>query len=150
MSFPRLCSTASHVFCLRESFSPENENSDLFSVKMSTCLPFFAENMNYANGFPCPAVRTNFIDHSSQSAWTAEPHVPASWEAAGFVSSPVGAAPRGCGSPAPSLTLALGVALCSGQLVSMSDGGLGWPPSLWRNLPCGHSVKGLRHRGCPR
>ncbi|XP_063116934.1 transmembrane protein 131-like isoform X2 [Cavia porcellus] len=57
-------------------------------LELSDYSAFPEENMNYANGFPCPAVRTNFIDHSSQSAWTAEPHVPASWEAAGFVSSP--------------------------------------------------------------
>ncbi|XP_027628373.1 transmembrane protein 131-like [Tupaia chinensis] len=50
---------------------------------------FPEENMNYANGFPCPAeVPTDFLEHHSQSAWSAPPSVPAAWGHAGFVGSP--------------------------------------------------------------
>ncbi|KAJ8782469.1 hypothetical protein J1605_010177 [Eschrichtius robustus] len=47
------------------------------------------ENINYPNGFPCPAeVQTDFIDHSSQSAWNSPPNVPTAWGHAGLISSP--------------------------------------------------------------
>ncbi|XP_057583250.1 transmembrane protein 131-like isoform X2 [Hippopotamus amphibius kiboko] len=50
---------------------------------------FPEENMNYPNGFPCPAdVQTDFIDHSSQSAWNSPPNVPTAWGHAGLISSP--------------------------------------------------------------
>ncbi|XP_047305884.1 transmembrane protein 131-like isoform X37 [Homo sapiens] len=50
---------------------------------------FPEENMNYANGFPCPAdVQTDFIDHNSQSTWNTPPNMPAAWGHASFISSP--------------------------------------------------------------
>ncbi|XP_036708555.1 transmembrane protein 131-like isoform X10 [Balaenoptera musculus] len=50
---------------------------------------FPEENINYPNGFPCPAeVQTDFIDHSSQSAWNSPPNVPTAWGHAGLISSP--------------------------------------------------------------
>nr|XP_031540177.1 transmembrane protein 131-like [Vicugna pacos] len=50
---------------------------------------FPEENMNYPNGFPCPAeVQTDFVDHSSQSAWNSPPSVPTAWGHAGLISSP--------------------------------------------------------------
>ncbi|XP_047422764.1 transmembrane protein 131-like isoform X2 [Sciurus carolinensis] len=50
---------------------------------------FPEENMNYANGFPCPAeVQTNFIDHNSQSTWNTPPNMPSAWGHASYVSSP--------------------------------------------------------------
>ncbi|XP_071470692.1 transmembrane protein 131-like isoform X1 [Marmota flaviventris] len=49
---------------------------------------FPEENMNYANGFPCPAeVQTNFIDHNSQSTWNTPPNVPSAWGHASYVNS---------------------------------------------------------------
>uniref|UniRef100_A0A8C9QHF3 Transmembrane protein 131-like n=1 Tax=Spermophilus dauricus TaxID=99837 RepID=A0A8C9QHF3_SPEDA len=50
---------------------------------------FPEENMNYANGFPCPAeVQTSFIDHNSQSTWNTPPNMPSAWGHASYVSSP--------------------------------------------------------------
>uniref|UniRef100_A0A8C6EP13 Transmembrane protein 131-like n=1 Tax=Marmota marmota marmota TaxID=9994 RepID=A0A8C6EP13_MARMA len=50
---------------------------------------FPEENMNYANGFPCPAeVQTSFIDHNSQSTWNTPPNVPSAWGHASYVNSP--------------------------------------------------------------
>lgn len=50
---------------------------------------FPEENMNYANGFPCPAeVQADFIDHNSQSTWNTPPNMPAAWGHASFISSP--------------------------------------------------------------
>uniref|UniRef100_A0A8C6D6V1 Transmembrane protein 131-like n=1 Tax=Moschus moschiferus TaxID=68415 RepID=A0A8C6D6V1_MOSMO len=50
---------------------------------------FPEENMNYPSGFPCPAeVQTDFIDHSSPSAWGSAPSVPTAWGHAGLISSP--------------------------------------------------------------
>lgn len=76
------------LFCLRARIQ--------FSMKMFTCddiLPFFVENMNYANGFPCPAdVQADFIDHNSQSTWNTPPNMPAAWGHASFISSPVSVA----------------------------------------------------------
>ncbi|XP_005400982.2 PREDICTED: transmembrane protein 131-like, partial [Chinchilla lanigera] len=57
-------------------------------LELSDYNAFPEENMNYTNGFPCPAVRTDFIDHNSPSTWNTEPNVPAAWEHAGLVSSP--------------------------------------------------------------
>ncbi|XP_076995870.1 transmembrane protein 131-like isoform X2 [Tamandua tetradactyla] len=49
---------------------------------------FPEENMNYPNGFPCPAdIQSDFIDHSSQSTWNAPPNMPTAWEHASFISS---------------------------------------------------------------
>ncbi|XP_023579437.1 transmembrane protein 131-like [Octodon degus] len=56
--------------------------------ELSDYNDFPEENLSYANGFPCPAVRTDFIDHNSQSTWNTEPTLPANWDQAGFVSSP--------------------------------------------------------------
>uniref|UniRef100_A0A9L0SFG6 Transmembrane protein 131-like n=1 Tax=Equus caballus TaxID=9796 RepID=A0A9L0SFG6_HORSE len=50
---------------------------------------FPEENMNYHNGFPCPAeVQTDFIDHNSQSTWNTPPNVPTAWGHAGLISNP--------------------------------------------------------------
>ncbi|KAM4811793.1 transmembrane protein 131-like isoform X4 [Urocitellus parryii] len=50
---------------------------------------FPEENMNYANGFPCPAeVQTSFIDHNSQSTWNTPPNMPSAWGHASYVNSP--------------------------------------------------------------
>ncbi|XP_078222500.1 transmembrane protein 131-like isoform X11 [Callithrix jacchus] len=50
---------------------------------------FPEENMNYPNGFPCPAeVQTDFMDHNSQSTWNTPPNMPAAWGHASFISSP--------------------------------------------------------------
>ncbi|XP_008070098.1 transmembrane protein 131-like [Carlito syrichta] len=50
---------------------------------------FSEENMNYTNGFPCPAeVQTDFIDHNSQSSWNSPAAMPAAWGHASFISSP--------------------------------------------------------------
>ncbi|XP_053439177.1 transmembrane protein 131-like isoform X3 [Nycticebus coucang] len=58
-------------------------------LEMNDYNAFPEENMNYANGFPCPAeVQTDFIDHSSQSTWNAPPNMPAAWGHASFISSP--------------------------------------------------------------
>ncbi|XP_010626304.1 transmembrane protein 131-like [Fukomys damarensis] len=57
-------------------------------LELNDYSAFPEENMNYANGFPCSAVRTSFIDHNSHSAWNTTPGVPATWEHAGFVGSP--------------------------------------------------------------
>ncbi|XP_012922681.1 transmembrane protein 131-like isoform X2 [Heterocephalus glaber] len=57
-------------------------------VEVNDYSAFAEENMNCANGFPCPAVGTNFIDHNPHSTWNAAPRMPATWEHAGFVSSP--------------------------------------------------------------
>ncbi|XP_023369242.1 transmembrane protein 131-like isoform X5 [Otolemur garnettii] len=58
-------------------------------LEMNDYNAFPEENMNYANGFPCPAeVQTDFIDHSSQSTWNTPPNMPAAWGHASFISSP--------------------------------------------------------------
>ncbi|XP_066136574.1 transmembrane protein 131-like isoform X1 [Saccopteryx bilineata] len=50
---------------------------------------FPEENMNYPNGFPCPAeIQTDFIDHNSQSTWNTPPNMPTAWGHAGLISSP--------------------------------------------------------------
>nr|XP_014336305.1 PREDICTED: transmembrane protein 131-like [Bos mutus] len=50
---------------------------------------FPEEGMNYPSGFPCPAeVQTDFIDHSSPSAWGSPPSVPTAWGHASLISSP--------------------------------------------------------------
>ncbi|MEJ1277666.1 transmembrane 131 like [Cricetulus griseus] len=50
---------------------------------------FPEENMNYANGFPCPSkVQTDFIGHSAHSTWNTPASTPTTWEHAGFVNSP--------------------------------------------------------------
>ncbi|XP_006985380.1 transmembrane protein 131-like isoform X4 [Peromyscus maniculatus bairdii] len=50
---------------------------------------FPEENMNYANGFPCPSkVQTDLVGHSAQSTWNTPASTPTAWEHAGFVSSP--------------------------------------------------------------
>ncbi|XP_051055402.1 transmembrane protein 131-like isoform X1 [Phodopus roborovskii] len=47
------------------------------------------ENMNYANGFPCPSkVQTDFLGHSAHSTWNTPASTPSAWEHAGFVNSP--------------------------------------------------------------
>ncbi|XP_044786500.1 transmembrane protein 131-like isoform X6 [Bubalus bubalis] len=47
------------------------------------------EGMNYPSGFPCPAeVQTDFIDHSSPSAWGSPPSMPTAWGHASLISSP--------------------------------------------------------------
>lgn len=49
---------------------------------------FPEENMNYPNGFPCPAeIQTEFIDHNSQSTWNTPPNMPTAWGHAGLISS---------------------------------------------------------------
>ncbi|XP_060034909.1 transmembrane protein 131-like isoform X3 [Erinaceus europaeus] len=49
---------------------------------------FPEENMNYPNGFPCPAeVQPNFIDPGSQPAWNSAPNLPTAWGHAGLISS---------------------------------------------------------------
>ena len=76
------------AYCLRVRipFSPETCSALLMS-------PFFAEGMNYPSGFPCPAeVQTDFIDHSSPSAWGSPPSMPTAWGHASLISSPVSAA----------------------------------------------------------
>ncbi|KAK1343142.1 hypothetical protein QTO34_015916 [Cnephaeus nilssonii] len=50
---------------------------------------FPEENMNYPNGFPCPAeIQTDFIDHNSQSTWNTPPNMPTAWGHPGLVSNP--------------------------------------------------------------
>ncbi|XP_036279251.1 transmembrane protein 131-like isoform X3 [Pipistrellus kuhlii] len=50
---------------------------------------FPEENMNYPNGFPCPAeIQTDFVDHNAQSTWNTPPAVPAAWGHPGLVSNP--------------------------------------------------------------
>lgn len=50
---------------------------------------FPEEGMNYPSGFPCPAeVQTDFIDHSSPSAWGSPPNMPTAWGHASLISSP--------------------------------------------------------------
>ncbi|XP_075399789.1 transmembrane protein 131-like isoform X2 [Tenrec ecaudatus] len=50
---------------------------------------FPEENMNFPNGFSCPAeVQTDFIDHTSQSTWSAPANIPTAWGHASFISSP--------------------------------------------------------------
>ncbi|XP_062964213.1 transmembrane protein 131-like isoform X3 [Cynocephalus volans] len=50
---------------------------------------FPEENMNYTNGFPCPAeVQTDLIDHNSQPTWNTPPNMPTAWGHAGFINSP--------------------------------------------------------------
>ncbi|XP_048189766.1 transmembrane protein 131-like isoform X3 [Perognathus longimembris pacificus] len=49
---------------------------------------FPEENMNYTNGFPCPAeAQTDFIDHNSHSTWNTPPNMPTAWGHASFVNS---------------------------------------------------------------
>ncbi|XP_037686785.1 transmembrane protein 131-like isoform X2 [Choloepus didactylus] len=49
---------------------------------------FPEENMNYPNGFPCPAdIQTDFIDHNPQPTWNAPHNMPTAWEHANFISS---------------------------------------------------------------
>ncbi|XP_039731859.1 transmembrane protein 131-like isoform X3 [Pteropus medius] len=49
---------------------------------------FPEENMNYPNGFSCPAeIQTEFIDHNSQSTWNTPPNIPTAWGHAGLISS---------------------------------------------------------------
>uniref|UniRef100_A0A8C2RAV3 Transmembrane protein 131-like n=1 Tax=Capra hircus TaxID=9925 RepID=A0A8C2RAV3_CAPHI len=50
---------------------------------------FPEDSMSYPSGFPCPAeVQTDFVDHSSPSAWGSPPSVPTAWGHAGLISSP--------------------------------------------------------------
>ncbi|KAK7811274.1 hypothetical protein U0070_027236 [Myodes glareolus] len=50
---------------------------------------FPEENMNYANGFPCPSkVQTDFVGHSAHSTWNSQAGDPTAWEHASFVNSP--------------------------------------------------------------
>uniref|UniRef100_A0A673SVQ4 Transmembrane protein 131-like n=1 Tax=Suricata suricatta TaxID=37032 RepID=A0A673SVQ4_SURSU len=47
------------------------------------------ENMNYPNGFPCPAeIQTDVMDHNSQSTWSPPPSMPPAWGHAGLLNSP--------------------------------------------------------------
>lgn len=81
-------SKSSKAYCLRVRipFSPEMGSPLLMS-------PLFADSMSYPSGFPCPAeVQTDFVDHSSPSAWGSPPSVPTAWGHAGLISSPVSAA----------------------------------------------------------
>ena len=56
--------------------------------------PAVLENMNYPNGFPCPAeIQTDFTDHNAQSTWNTPPNVPTAWGHAGLLSNPVSAGP---------------------------------------------------------
>ncbi|KAF3818573.1 hypothetical protein GH733_011990 [Mirounga leonina] len=51
---------------------------------------FPEENMNYPNGFPCPAeIQTDFMDHNSPSTWSPPPNMPTAWGHAGLLNSPV-------------------------------------------------------------
>uniref|UniRef100_A0A8C0MQG1 Transmembrane protein 131-like n=1 Tax=Canis lupus familiaris TaxID=9615 RepID=A0A8C0MQG1_CANLF len=50
---------------------------------------FPEENMNYPNGFPCPAeIQTDFLDHTSPSTWSPPPNMPTAWGHAGLLNSP--------------------------------------------------------------
>ncbi|XP_042637342.1 transmembrane protein 131-like [Orycteropus afer afer] len=50
---------------------------------------FPEENMNFPNGFPCPAeVQTDFIDHNSQSTWNTPANIPTAWGHPSFIHSP--------------------------------------------------------------
>ncbi|XP_073897424.1 transmembrane protein 131-like isoform X2 [Castor canadensis] len=58
-------------------------------LEMNDYNAFPEENMNYTNGFPCPAeVRTDFIDHNSHSTWNTPPNMPTTWGHASFINSP--------------------------------------------------------------
>ncbi|XP_037024016.2 transmembrane protein 131-like isoform X1 [Artibeus jamaicensis] len=58
-------------------------------LELSDYNAFPEENMNYPNGFPCPAeIQTDFTDHNSQSTWNTPPSVPAAWGHAGLLSNP--------------------------------------------------------------
>ncbi|GAB5570441.1 transmembrane protein 131-like isoform X1 [Prionailurus iriomotensis] len=47
------------------------------------------ENMNYPNGFPCPAeIQTDVMDHNSQSTWSPPPNMPTAWGHASLLNSP--------------------------------------------------------------
>ncbi|XP_077156175.1 transmembrane protein 131-like isoform X3 [Paroedura picta] len=58
-------------------------------VEVNEYSAFPEENMNYHNGFPCPAEVQNpaFIDHSCQSTWSTPPNLPPPWEPANYVNS---------------------------------------------------------------
>ncbi|XP_038610943.1 transmembrane protein 131-like isoform X1 [Tachyglossus aculeatus] len=58
-------------------------------VEVNDYNTFPEENMNYHNGFPCPAEvqSTAFIDHSCQSTWSTPPNLPPAWEPASYVNS---------------------------------------------------------------
>ncbi|XP_014635709.1 PREDICTED: transmembrane protein 131-like [Ceratotherium simum simum] len=58
-------------------------------LELNDYSAFPEENMNYHNGFPCPAgVPTDFIDHNPQSTWNTPPNMPTAWGHAGLISSP--------------------------------------------------------------
>ncbi|KAJ6668723.1 hypothetical protein lerEdw1_012206 [Lerista edwardsae] len=58
-------------------------------VEVNEYSAFPEENMNYHNGFPCPAEvqNTTFIDHNCQSTWSTPPNLPPTWEPASYVNS---------------------------------------------------------------
>ncbi|KAM4834311.1 transmembrane protein 131-like isoform 2-T2 [Thomomys bottae] len=57
-------------------------------LEMNDYNAFPEENMNYTNGFPCPAeAQTDFIDHNSHSTWNTPPNMPTAWGHASFVNS---------------------------------------------------------------
>lgn len=71
---------------------------------------FPEENMNYPNGFHCPAeIQTDFIDHNSQSTWNTPPNMPTAWGHADLISSQVSAAVLRCGPDAAPGTSRLGL-----------------------------------------
>ncbi|XP_059231061.1 transmembrane protein 131-like isoform X2 [Mustela nigripes] len=58
-------------------------------LELSDYNAFPEENMNYPNGFPCPAeIQTDFMDHSSPSTWSPPPNMPTAWGHAGLLNSP--------------------------------------------------------------
>ncbi|XP_074849253.1 transmembrane protein 131-like isoform X2 [Carettochelys insculpta] len=58
-------------------------------LEMNEYSAFPEENLNYPNGFPCPAEvqTTAFINHNCQSTWSAPPNMPPTWEPASYVNS---------------------------------------------------------------
>ncbi|XP_073088661.1 transmembrane protein 131-like isoform X2 [Manis javanica] len=58
-------------------------------LELNDYSAFPEENMNYPNGFPCPAeLQTDFIDHNSPPTWSAAHNMPTTWGHAGLISSP--------------------------------------------------------------
>ncbi|XP_061440546.1 transmembrane protein 131-like isoform X4 [Rhineura floridana] len=58
-------------------------------VEVNEYSAFPEENMNYHNGFPCPAEvqNTAFIDHNCQSTWSTPLNLPPTWEPTNYVNS---------------------------------------------------------------
>ncbi|XP_053110928.1 transmembrane protein 131-like isoform X2 [Hemicordylus capensis] len=58
-------------------------------VEVNEYSAFPEENMNYHNGFTCPAEvqNTPFIDQNCQSPWSTPPNLPPTWEPANYINS---------------------------------------------------------------